>query len=104
MRSAAAKTASPWGPSSCSSAVWLGIAKRTFETAALLARPMLDDAQKIVIGMHAKALRGSVELVPNTAREELDMPLKNFGGLRGSGRQKFVQLVTVALQAGEAQG
>ena len=78
MRSAAAKTASPWGPSSCISAVWRGIAKRTFETAALLARPWLDDAQKKVIGMHAKALRASVELVPKTAREELDLPFKNF--------------------------
>ena len=56
--------------------MWRGVAKRTFEAVALLARPRLDDAQKRVIGMHAKALRASVELVPKTAREDVDFEQK----------------------------
>ena len=77
MRSAAAKTASPWGPSSCISAVWRGLATRTFETAALLARATLDETQKKVIHMHAKALHGAIELVPKTARDEFEIPFQN---------------------------
>ena len=53
-KSAAVQVASPWGTSSCISAVWRGVAKRTFETVALLAKPKLDASQQQVIHMHAR--------------------------------------------------
>jgi len=77
-RSAASAVASPWGAATCVSAVWRGLAKRAFETAAITARPQADTAQHRVVEMHARATTNAIELVPKSASEELEQNFKNF--------------------------
>ena len=76
-RSAASAVASPWGVATCISAVWRGLARRAFETAAITARPQSDTAQQRVVEMHARAIAKAIELVPKTARDDLDQNFKN---------------------------
>ena len=71
-RFAVVAAASPWGITTTISAVWKGIAKRTIEAAAITARPAADSSQHRVVQMHARALTKAIELVPKSARGDLE--------------------------------
>ena len=76
--SAAAKVASPWDATSTVSAVWRGLAKRAFESVAILSKWRVDDSQRRTVTKHVAALASTIELVPKNARNELEPHFKNF--------------------------
>ena len=64
-QSAAAKVASPWDATSTVSAVWRGLAKRAFESVAILSKLKVDESQRRAVTKHVAALANAIELVPN---------------------------------------
>ena len=77
-QSAAATVASPWDATSTVSAVWRGLAKRAFESVAILSKWKVDESQRRTVTKHVAALANSIELVPKTARTDLEPRFKNF--------------------------
>ena len=70
-RSAVTTVASQWGTASAVSAVWRGLAKRTFEVSSIVARPTVDVSQAKMVQMHARAISRAIELVPKSSRNDL---------------------------------
>ena len=58
--------------------MWRGFAKRAFESVAILSKWKVDESQRRTVTKHVAALVNSIELVPKTARANLEMHFKNF--------------------------
>ena len=77
-QSADAKVASPWDATSTLTAAWRGFAKRAFEAVAILSKWKVDESQRRTVAKHVAVLVNSTELVPKTARADLEQHFKNF--------------------------